>query len=499
VTIIRIEHSSDYTCISNKTMRDKRLSYKARGVHHLLLSYPNNWTVNIDHLAAASDKDGRAAVMSALTELQEYGYMTMRRVRSQQTGKFIGWEKVIRETPIPQDEAVSTVVRKSNVSEKARKTSLATDVRKSNVGDAEVRFSDVGDTEVRKTALRINRKTDKPQDGKSDHIISTDQNKYLVKEVSISPLTPQAEPERVEQVGQVKQVGQAKRVGQVEQVGQVKQVEQVRQVEQVEQLEISFSSPESTNCSPLEKQLESHLSEKVVDAAGAHTPCPSPQVEILLSQSSQSNAQGQPLPSPPQPLDNEQTPPLRHTISPDVLKSDRANSTNSTPVALAALTKQLKQAEDLRWGQKKIPGKDEQGQWLPEMVEAIYLSSPTHYSIQIGELKGQKNHHHCIKALDRLEREARSGKNEAIVSLKSFSDNANSLIAQRRRQQEVSHAHQMAREIPHFPMMPFSWHAQLLQAYKTLGEEAFISREGWHKDWLGYAERYLRQQLLANA
>ena len=163
------------------------------------------------------------------------------------------------------------------------------------------------------------------------------------------------------------------------------------------------------------------------------------------------------------------------------------------------LTKQLKQAEDLRWGQKKTPGKDEQGQWLPEMVEAIYLSSPTHYSIQIGELKGQKNHHHCIKALDRLEREARSGKNEAIVSLKSFSDNANSLIAQRLRQQEVSHAHQMAREIPHFPMMPFSWHAQLVQAYKTLGEEAFILGEGWHKDWLGYAERYLRQQLLANA
>ncbi len=82
--------------------------------------------------------------MSALNELQEYGYMTMRRIRSTQTGKFVGWEKVIRETPIPQDEAVSTDVRKSNVGEKARKTSLATVVRKSNVGD----------TEVRKTALR---------------------------------------------------------------------------------------------------------------------------------------------------------------------------------------------------------------------------------------------------------------------------------------------------------------------------------------------------------
>ena len=160
MTIIRIEHSSDYTCISNKTMRDKRLSYKARGVHHLLLSYPNNWTVNIDHLAAASDKDGRAAVMSALNELQEHGYMTMRRVRSQQSGKFIGWEKVIRETPIPQDEAVSTDVRKSNVGEKARKSRVTTVVRKSDVGDAEVRKSNVGDT-----ALRINSIKDKPHYG----------------------------------------------------------------------------------------------------------------------------------------------------------------------------------------------------------------------------------------------------------------------------------------------------------------------------------------------
>lgn len=237
MTIIRIEHNSDYTCISNKTMRDKRLSYKARGVHHLLLSYPNNWTVNIDHLAAASDKDGRAAVMSALNELQEYGYMTMRRVRSQQTGKFIGWEKVIRETPIPQDEAVSTVVRKSNV------------------GDAEVRFSDVGDAEVRKTVLRFIRNTEKPQDGKSDHIISTDQNKYLVKEVSISPQSPQSPQAQQERVGQLEQV---------EQFGQVERVEQV------EQLEICFSSPETTCPYPLEKQLESHLSEKGVDAADTH-------------------------------------------------------------------------------------------------------------------------------------------------------------------------------------------------------------------------------------
>jgi len=32
VTIIRVEHSKDYTCIANKAIRDKRLSFKARGL-----------------------------------------------------------------------------------------------------------------------------------------------------------------------------------------------------------------------------------------------------------------------------------------------------------------------------------------------------------------------------------------------------------------------------------------------------------------------------------
>jgi hypothetical protein len=131
------------------------------------------------------------------------------------------------------------------------------------------------------------------------------------------------------------------------------------------------------------------------------------------------------------------------------------------------------------------------------MIEAIYLSSPSHYSIQIGELKGQKNYHHCKKALDRLEREAHTGKNEAIASLKSFNQTAQNLITQRQQQQQITQAREQAQQIPHFPIMPISWHTRLLQAYKAMGEESFIACEDWHKEWLGYAKRYLRQQLLA--
>ena len=160
MSIIRVEHGKNYTCIKNETLRDNRLSFKARGVHHLLLSYPDNWTVSIEHLVGQSDKDGKAAIMTALKELQECGYMTMSRVRDEKTGFFIGWEKVIRETPIPYLEAITTEVRKS----------------------------DLG-TEVRKPAKRKTRKTENPQDGEPGHIINTDSNKYLGEEVFTLPPT----------------------------------------------------------------------------------------------------------------------------------------------------------------------------------------------------------------------------------------------------------------------------------------------------------------------
>lgn len=72
---IRVEHQKNYTCITNSTIRDKHLSFKARGLHHLLLSYPDGWQVKIEHLVNESEQDGRTAVASALRELEEHGYL----------------------------------------------------------------------------------------------------------------------------------------------------------------------------------------------------------------------------------------------------------------------------------------------------------------------------------------------------------------------------------------------------------------------------------------
>jgi hypothetical protein len=94
---IRVQHSKNYTVIANAAIRDTRLSFKARGLHHLLLSYPDGWKVSIEHLSTQSELDGETAVRTGLQELERLGYLTREQVREK--GKIVGYESTIREVP----------------------------------------------------------------------------------------------------------------------------------------------------------------------------------------------------------------------------------------------------------------------------------------------------------------------------------------------------------------------------------------------------------------
>lgn len=67
--------------IANAMLRDKRLSFKARGILAMVLSHAEEWDAQRDWIENQSDHDGRAAIQSALNELTEHGY---RRVEKQQ-------------------------------------------------------------------------------------------------------------------------------------------------------------------------------------------------------------------------------------------------------------------------------------------------------------------------------------------------------------------------------------------------------------------------------
>ena len=65
---------SNFSVISNSVIRDNRLSYRARGVLLEILSRPDNWRVSGDSLAR-SGKEGRDAILTALKELRDCGYI----------------------------------------------------------------------------------------------------------------------------------------------------------------------------------------------------------------------------------------------------------------------------------------------------------------------------------------------------------------------------------------------------------------------------------------
>ena len=68
--------------MSTRHLRDTRLSLKAIGLFSIILSLPPEWNCSIAGLAATT-RDGIATVRAALDELETCGYLTRRRLRSE--------------------------------------------------------------------------------------------------------------------------------------------------------------------------------------------------------------------------------------------------------------------------------------------------------------------------------------------------------------------------------------------------------------------------------
>lgn len=97
MSVIRVNKTANYTVLSNYHFKEKKMSLKAKGLLSLMLSLPDTWNYSISGLVSLS-KDGKDSVMSALGELEEFGYLT--RVRTTDSkGKFTGVEYNIYEQP----------------------------------------------------------------------------------------------------------------------------------------------------------------------------------------------------------------------------------------------------------------------------------------------------------------------------------------------------------------------------------------------------------------
>lgn len=73
-TVFRVQKNANYTVMSNIHLKDRRLSYRAKGLLSVMLSLPPEWDYTLTGLAVIA-ADGVDSVRSAVRELEKYGYL----------------------------------------------------------------------------------------------------------------------------------------------------------------------------------------------------------------------------------------------------------------------------------------------------------------------------------------------------------------------------------------------------------------------------------------
>lgn len=94
--VFRVKKTENYTVMSNYHFRDKRLSFKAKGLLSFMLSLPDDWDYSVQGLVGTA-KDGRDSITSGLKELEHFGYLKREPIKEK--GIIKDWNYIIFEQP----------------------------------------------------------------------------------------------------------------------------------------------------------------------------------------------------------------------------------------------------------------------------------------------------------------------------------------------------------------------------------------------------------------
>lgn len=71
---IKTKKERNYTVLDNTFLKDKSLSWKAKGLMAYFLSLPDDWTIHFSEIEKHAT-DGKSSLRSAINELKEKGYL----------------------------------------------------------------------------------------------------------------------------------------------------------------------------------------------------------------------------------------------------------------------------------------------------------------------------------------------------------------------------------------------------------------------------------------
>lgn len=95
--ILRTRKNKNYTTLCNVALNDPDLSLKAKGLFAYLMSKPDDWKISYRGLMAQL-KEGQRAILGALAELEEAGYLD--RELEQDKRGHIFFTSVLHEEPV---------------------------------------------------------------------------------------------------------------------------------------------------------------------------------------------------------------------------------------------------------------------------------------------------------------------------------------------------------------------------------------------------------------
>lgn len=102
--VFKIEKNKNYTVMSNIHLRDKKLSFKAKGLLSFMLSLPEDWDYSLNGLVSIS-KEGKKAIRNILEELKQNGYLVIEQKRDEKG--YYKYNYIIYEEPKENEKTLN--------------------------------------------------------------------------------------------------------------------------------------------------------------------------------------------------------------------------------------------------------------------------------------------------------------------------------------------------------------------------------------------------------